>query len=76
MGSGLLSPTLTRTFFIEENFMDRTQQRRGDPARNEQHYRCLNPMCNYEWKEKMTNVDCPRCGSQYLKWINYKVKGA
>jgi rubrerythrin len=57
--------------------MDETEKaRRGDPSRNEQHYRCLSPICGYEWKESFTNVECPKCGHKYLKWINYKGKGA
>lgn len=53
--------------------MDRSGQvRRGDTIRTEAHYSCLNPICCIEWKEKASNVECPKCGHKYVKWENYK----
>ena len=28
--------------------------------------------CNYKWEDNLGPVDCPVCGSPYLKWLNYE----
>lgn len=39
-------------------------------------YRCMgkhnDPECRYEWRIKQTDVTCPKCGSRYVEWLNYK----
>jgi Zn finger protein HypA/HybF involved in hydrogenase expression len=31
---------------------------------------CLN--CHHKWSDKPGPVTCPKCGSEYVKWLNYE----
>jgi rubrerythrin len=38
-------------------------------ARYLAHYRCVR--CGHEWRQKPAPVTCPKCGSLYVRWVNY-----
>ena len=41
------------------------------------HNRCTT--CRHEWQDKpmgfARHLECPKCGSEYWEWINYRTKG-
>lgn len=34
------------------------------------HYECVR--CGFSWDQKPAQVTCRKCGSLYVKWVNYQ----
>ena len=36
-------------------------------------YKCMNKNCKYSYVNYPGPTICPKCGSEYIEWINYEI---
>ena len=67
-GKGLITDALWE-FTEASNKLIMEQDMKQEPIAQ---YKCLEIKCNYEYTAAPGPTQCPRCGHNYIKWVNYK----
>ena len=42
------------------------------PNRGLSKFRCMNHACGHRYEAAIGPTSCPRCGSIYVEWLNYR----